>query len=218
MSSRSFIAPLPKGGFAEVQGGWDRPMNWHYLVVSKFGMDDDTYLFSNLEQDDANIAPERQVQILEQLGLPVPENWVQDLWADVQNPSLTRHYGTLGMGTRFEVLTPNGHLTSVGFNVYENLGRTVVLFLDDDQNQGLSVINAIEFLVKQFYPHPWIQDSDAVQWIVGSLNTYGPKPELAEYAQWQDQGWRFVPRDSLIAQTGDDSIPKWRGDLPVEQI
>ena len=87
MSQRKF-----KSDCYIVTGGWDKQLEYHFLTVEK---PDGTVIWSNLDQDDYNVTPAKQLELLGSMGIVPPETWVQDLIADMSNPngSFKHDYG-----------------------------------------------------------------------------------------------------------------------------
>lgn len=88
MSQRTFKSDYQ----LTVTGGWDKQLGYHFLTVEQ---PDGTLIWSNLDQDDYNVTPDQQLEVLHTLGIVPPETWVQDLIADMHNPngSFKHDYG-----------------------------------------------------------------------------------------------------------------------------
>jgi hypothetical protein len=215
MSRRTYMALNNKKEFVKVAGGWDNPLKYHFLVVST---PDDQLLWSNLDQESVNISPTQQIIQLKAMGIPVPETWMEDLLGDIAAPNVHHSYGTLGWFPESRlVLTHNlGNVSSLKVNVYQRqFGKTHVLIIDDNSNDGMSAVNCVEkvskAINKQIPQHPWLKGQEVV-WIVCNANSYELEKDPAEYAKWNQGNWQFVSRESLVTEINDDSIPKWRGE------
>ncbi len=117
---------------------------------------------------------------------------------------------------QFEHVTPNGFTTSVLAQSYETSQHTIVLFIETDDNHGTSAVNCIESLSEAFQKlHLETGDPNKpIKWIVCNANTYSPKPEPAEYAEWgRGDGWKWLSRAALAAETADEHLPEYRGEL-----
>lgn len=81
MSRNFYEFTHPKEGPLEIVGGWDRPLAYGFLTVHG----PDGAIFSNLDRRDPDITPEEATQILADLGIPVPEGFIEALEADRRN-------------------------------------------------------------------------------------------------------------------------------------
>jgi hypothetical protein len=96
LSQLSYTAITKAGVQVNVLGGWDRPMAWFFLVIELEQGEDP--LWSNLYENDSNIPPQLQVELLELMGIPVPSRWVADLEADQRGERAHHDYGLLRWG------------------------------------------------------------------------------------------------------------------------
>jgi hypothetical protein len=79
MSQRRYTVNHPLRGDLEVTAGWDRPLQYSFLVVRH----DDDLLYSNLmDPDGCDVPPAKAREILERLGVPIPVGFIDALERD----------------------------------------------------------------------------------------------------------------------------------------
>ncbi len=206
MGIRSFAAPRTGGGFVNVISSWNPHQKKHQLRISH--LESQHILFEE------TTTPIEQIQILERMQLPIPQDWAIHLVEDITHDH-THQYGTLGLAPRFEV-QHNSNITSVRYNIYSTTTlpvRTHVIFIDDDFNHGASAINAIKSLITNFPlflpDHPWLKHP--TDWVVCSANSYNLPMEEVEYALYDHGRWLHISRSRLTSILHDITIPEYRG-------
>ncbi|WP_025807857.1 hypothetical protein V8U11_08220 [Pseudomonas chlororaphis] len=91
--SRHHFETIHKGFPITVQLGWDRPLDYFFLVIHKpealtdsaMSLDDDDYLYSNLhERNPFNLHLDYYRQVLRYFGITVPESMFIEVQSDAE--------------------------------------------------------------------------------------------------------------------------------------
>jgi hypothetical protein len=113
------------------------------------------------------------------------------------------------METTFSWLNPNNTISIVTAVVTQIEETTVVIFLEDRSNDGMSAINGIDAAIKAFKEDRGDLLQSQQRWFIGNCERYG-RDEPVDYAEYLEFGWRFMSRDDLVTLTGNSALPKMR--------